>query len=207
MDFFFVFKLLILESWQTQSSPSEADRSQGKVPGWLEKPVLAPTGSVRTVKLPKRQCRPGPWPQCPQSISVAFNVCLQIKHTQSLSHKLNGISFHLFIKWGFSHGQNLSSLPVGPEMKQGDSWEVNATPCYIALQFPYRSSTEPGFQTLASAPTVASWSVLRRGGGSKVRLLLAQQVFPVKGQILSAGHSTLQCLVLQWGTEDPANNV
>ena len=132
MDFFFIFKLLILESWQTQSSSSEADRSRGKLPGWLEKPVLAPTASIRTVQLPKRQRRPGPWPQCPQSISVAFNVCLQIKHTQSLSRKRNDISFHLFNKWGFSHGQNkqpyflqnLSSVPVGPEMKQGDSWEV-----------------------------------------------------------------------------------
>lgn len=57
---FFIFKLLILESWQTQSSSSEAVRSQGKVPGWLEKPVLAPTGSIRTVQLSKRQCKPGP---------------------------------------------------------------------------------------------------------------------------------------------------
>lgn len=56
---FFIFKLLILESWQTQLSSSEAVRSQGKVPGWLEKPVLAPTGSIRTVQLPKRQHKPG----------------------------------------------------------------------------------------------------------------------------------------------------
>lgn len=132
---FFIFKLLILESWQTQSSSSEAVRSQGKVPGWLEKPVLAPTGSIRTVQMPKRQRKPGSWPQCPQSISVAFNVCLQIKHTQSPNRKLNDISFHLFSKWGFRHGQNkqpcflqsLCLVPIGPEMKQGDSWEVNTT--------------------------------------------------------------------------------